>query len=141
MSLPAGPGPRSAGSTPAPPHILVVDDDDYVHATIVAALRPLRADVSRAATAAEALIITRNQLPDLAIVDLGLPDADGFELTRQLRLEPNLRSLRIVIVTGYVPDEDAARRAGADLIIGKPFRLRDFLEIVTGQLRPVAVPD
>lgn len=63
MSLPAGPGPRSAGSAPAPPHILVVDDDDYVHATIVAALRPLRADVSRAATAAEALIITRNQLP------------------------------------------------------------------------------
>ncbi len=135
MSLTARPGPGVAAPTPAAPHILVVDDDEYVYTAIVAVLRPLRANVSRAATAAEALAIARSQVPDLAIVDLGLPDADGYELTRLLRSEPGLCNLRIVIVTGYDPDENAARTGGADLIIGKPFRLHDFLEKVTGQLQ------
>lgn len=140
MSLTAHPGLGVAPPIPAAPHILVVDDDEYVYATIVAALRPLRANVTRAATAAEAVALARRQVPDLAIVDLGLPDADGYELTRLLRSEPELRNLRIVIVTGYFPDENAARTGGADLIIGKPFRLHDFLEKITAQLRRGSVP-
>ncbi|HEY6058003.1 MAG TPA: response regulator [Candidatus Limnocylindrales bacterium] len=124
---------RSTAST-VPPTILVIDDDDYVLGALRAALRGLRATVVRGSTAAEGLELARDLRPALAIVDLGLPDRDGYEVTRSLRRQPGLESMRIVILTGYLPDESAAHEAGADLIIGKPFRVHEFLEAVYGQL-------
>ena len=136
MSQSSGPEPRpSTSGQPAAARILVVDDDDYVHVALRAALRPIRASIERAAGAAEGLALARAQLPDLAIIDLGLPDADGYELTRWLRAEPGMEQLRILIVTGHFPDTEAALAAGADEIMGKPFKLHDFLEAVRRQLR------
>jgi len=129
----ARPGSPGASSSPRA-KILVVDDDEYVGVALRAALRSLRANIVRAATAAEGLGLARSQKPDLAIVDLGLPDADGYQLTRWLRGEPGLDQLRILIVTGHLPDERAARDAGADGILGKPFSLHEFLEVVEHQL-------
>ena len=115
--------------------ILVIDDDDYVHVSFRAALRSLRADINRAGSAAEGLELARRDRPDLAIVDLGLPDADGYQLTRWLRTEPGLDGMRILIVTGHLPDQEAARAAGADEILAKPFSFQESLEAVRRQLR------
>jgi DNA-binding response OmpR family regulator len=112
------------------PVVLVVDDDEYVADTITAALRSLKPDVVRAATADEGLELARDRRPEIAIVDLGLPDADGYTLTRRLRAVPELADLRICILTGYTPDPVAAHEAGADAVIGKPFRLREFLATI-----------
>jgi DNA-binding response OmpR family regulator len=112
------------------PVVLVVDDDEYVADTITAALRSIKPEVIRAATAADGLRLAQERRPDIAIVDLGLPDGDGYELTRRLRAVPELADLGICILTGYTPDEDAAREAGADAVIGKPFRLREFLATI-----------
>ncbi len=117
------------------PVVLVVDDDEYIHDALTAALRSTRATVVRATTAAEGIDLARTRHPDLAIVDLGLPDADGYELTASLRADPSLIDLRILILTGHMPNEAAARSAGADGIIGKPFRLHEFLDIVGRHLR------
>jgi two-component system KDP operon response regulator KdpE len=119
--------------------ILIVDDDDYVHSTLAAALRGLRAEIVRAGTAAEGLRLALERRPDLAIVDVGLPDMDGYGLTEALRARPELRTLRICILTGHLPDARRARAAGADAIVGKPFRLGELLDTVRDQLR--AVPD
>ena len=114
MSSSSTPESRPSTTAPAPPaRILVVDDDDYVHVALRAALRPIRANIVRAAAAAEGLELARTHRPDLAIIDLGLPDADGYQLTRWLRAEPGLEQLRILIVTGHFPDAQAARDAGA----------------------------
>ena len=111
-----------------------------MHVALHAALRSLRAEFSRAASAADGLELARQQRSDLAIVDLGLPDADGYQLTRWLRAEHGLDGMRILIVTGHLPNEEAARAAGADEILGKPFSLHESLEAVRRQLRtrPVA---
>src|SRR5512146_3119280 len=104
----------SARRTPPPlpqPVILVVDDDEYVHATLRAALRGLRATIVRATSAREGLELARGRRSDLAIVDLGLPDADGYALTRRLRSEAALADMRILILTGYARDEHTARDA------------------------------
>jgi len=93
----------------------------------------------RAATAGEGLALARSQRPHLAIVDLGLPDDDGYQLTRWLRAEPGLDGARILIVTGHLPDEQAARSAGADEVLGKPFRLHEFLDAVARHLRTRAL--
>jgi DNA-binding response OmpR family regulator len=122
-------GPRMA------PIILVVDDDEYVHSTLAAAMRGLRAEIVRATTAAQGLDLALARLPDVAIVDVGLPDLDGYELTRALRARPELGGLRICILTGHLPDESLAREAGANAIIGKPFRLDVFLDTIRDQLR------
>ena len=129
MSVEERVGPRAA------PVILVVDDDEYVHATLAAALRALRAEIVRATTATQGLDLALARLPDVAIVDVGLPDLDGYALTRALRARSELGGLRICILTGHRPDELLAREAGADAIIGKPFRLDDFLATIRDQLR------
>ena len=120
------------------PVILVVDDDEYVHSTLAAAMRGLRPEIVRATTAAEGLQLALDRRPDLAIVDVGLPDQDGYALTRLMRDRPELADLRICILTGHLPDEELARAAGADAIIGKPFRLHEFLDTVRSQLRITA---
>jgi two-component system cell cycle response regulator DivK len=130
---------RSSAAPAAHWRILVIDDDDYVHVSICAALRSLHPELSRAATAAEGLELARRVRPDLAIVDLGLPDADGYQLTRWLRADPDLDGMSILIVTGHLPDEQAARAAGADEILAKPFSFQDSLQAVQRQLRPRAL--
>ncbi len=119
--------------------ILVVDDDEYIHIALAGALRSLRARFVRASCASEGLELARHHRPHLAIVDLGLPDRDGYALTRELRSVAGLDDMPIVILTGHLTDEDAALAAGADRIVGKPFRLHEFLEAVTGLLRSNAL--
>lgn len=130
-----------SGSQRSGPVILVVDDDEYVHSTLTSAMRGLRPEIIRAATGAEGLASALEHHPDLAIVDVGLPDLDGYALTRALRAQPELAGLRICILTGHLPDERLAREAGADAILGKPFRLNDFLDTVRAQLQLQIQPD
>jgi DNA-binding response OmpR family regulator len=124
---PLHPGSRS-------PSVLVVDDDEYVHGALEAALRGLRVHLLTAHTAAEGEALALQHRPLLAIVDVGLPDRDGYQLTADLRCSPTLAGMRILILTGQSPDEAAARDSGANGLILKPFRLHHFLDIVREQL-------
>jgi two-component system, OmpR family, KDP operon response regulator KdpE len=116
------------------PSVLIIDDDEYVHGALIAALRGLRVRLLTAHTAAEGEALALENRPLLAIVDVGLPDRDGYELTGDLRRIPTLASMRVLILTGQSPDLDAAERAGADGLIQKPFRLHAFLDLVREQL-------
>ena len=122
--------PSSSRPARVPPTILVVDDDEYIHGTLRAALRGLRPTLIQARTAADGFALATEHRPELAILDVGLPDASGYELARRLRGTPGLEGLRILILTGYEPDPAAGERAGSDGVLGKPFRLHEFLAIV-----------
>jgi DNA-binding response OmpR family regulator len=113
---------------------LIVDDDEYVHGALEAALRGLRVHLLTAHTAAEGEALALQYRPVLAIVDVGLPDRDGYQLTADLRRESSLGAMRVLILTGQSPDENAAARAGANSLIQKPFRLHNFLDVVRQQL-------
>jgi len=114
--------------------VLIVDDDEYVHGALEAAMRGLRVHLLTAHTAAEGEALALQHHPLLAIVDVGLPDRDGYQLTADMRQESSLSSMRILILTGQSPDEIAATRAGADGLVQKPFRLHHFLDVVREQL-------
>ena len=116
------------------PSVLVVDDDEYVHGALEAALRGLRVHLLTAHTAAEGEALALQYRPLLAIVDVGLPDRDGYRLTADLRRSPTLAGMRILILTGQSPDEVATRSSGANGLILKPFRLHHFLDVVREQL-------
>lgn len=117
-----------------PARILIVDDDDYVARTFEAMLRDLHPVVLRARTAADGLRSALESAPDLALIDVGLPDVDGLELTRRLRAEPALAHLRIVIVTGYEIGPAEAGLVGADATLRKPVRIEHLREVVARQL-------
>lgn len=114
--------------------VLIIDDDEYVHGALEAALRGLRVHLLTAHTAAEGESLALQYQPTLAIVDVGLPDRDGYQLTADMRRAPGLASMRVLILTGQSPDEAAASHAGANGLIQKPFRLHHFLDLVREQL-------
>jgi DNA-binding response OmpR family regulator len=114
----------------APPVILVVDDDDYVYGAVRAILRRTHAQIVRASTAGDGLRLARGERPNLAILDVGLPDGNGYDLASALRSEPDLDEMRIVILTGHAPDESAASASHVDAVLAKPFRLHEFLAVV-----------
>ena len=94
--------------------ILVVDDDAAVRGLIVRILRSGGlVVVGEAGSVAEALACAEALRPDVALVDIGLPDGDGFALTRQLRALP--RDMRVVLFSSDADrtNADAAQRAGA----------------------------
>ena len=94
--------------------ILVVDDDAAVRGLIVRILRSAGQDVvGEAGSVAEALARAEALRPDIALVDIGLPDGDGFSLTRQLRAKP--WAMRVVIFSSDADPTNvaAAERAGA----------------------------
>jgi DNA-binding response OmpR family regulator len=125
------------------PVILVVDDDEYVHSTLAAAMRELRPEIIRATTAAEGMALALARRPDVAVIDVGLPDLDGYALTRSMRARPELAGLRICILTGHLPDEALARESGANEIVAKPFRVHEFLGTIRSQLQvpPEVTPE
>lgn len=118
------------------PVILIIDDDDYVHGAVRAVLRRTQATVVRASTAAEGRGIARETGADLAIVDVGLPDGDGYTLARLLKADAAPADLRVIILTGHAPDESAASASHVDAVIAKPFRLHEFLATVERLLAP-----
>jgi two-component system, cell cycle response regulator DivK len=77
----------------------------------------------------EALDLARKHRPDLILMDIQLPVLDGYEATRRLKADPELRAIPVVVVTSYAlsGDDAKARAAGCDAYVAKPFSPRALL--------------
>lgn len=120
---PQAPPLPAAAQTPV--RVLVVDDDELLGDALATALESLGHRVRIAHTAAAGRQLARETDPEVVVVDLGLPDADGLELLREIR---DQSAVPILVLTGSV---EPARRvealdAGADDFLGKPFRLAEL---------------
>ena len=115
--------------------VLVVEDDAAIGEGLVAVLRDEGYDVRLAATAAGALAQAENAPPQLVLLDLGLPDADGLSVCRQIR--GRFPDTKIVVVTARTDEADVVVGfdTGANDYVGKPFRLAELLARVRAQLR------
>jgi CheY-like chemotaxis protein len=102
--------------------ILVVEDNCDALETLRISLSAVGHEVHKAANAREALDSASLLRPDVAIVDLGLPEIDGFEVARRLRQQAANRDLRLIALTGYGSQEDRrrTREAGFDAHLLKP---------------------
>jgi CheY-like chemotaxis protein len=102
--------------------ILVVEDNlDSVH-TLTLLLRDMGHNVEYAINGYAALSIARSFQPEIVFLDLGLPGLDGFEVCRNLKIDPSLRTARVIAVTGYA-DEASRKRSrdvGCELHVVKP---------------------
>jgi CheY-like chemotaxis protein len=110
--------PLNAAATPL--RILVVDDHlDGVH-SLVAVLRGRGHNVSFAINGFAALEAAREFKPDVAIVDMRLPDMTGIDVARQLKFEPGLEGLRIIALSGSPEYRQKAAEHGILEFVLKP---------------------
>ena len=114
--------------------ILVVEDEPGIARVVEDYLARAGFRVVVAATAADALAAARSARPALVVLDLGLPDADGLDVTRELRRVANVP---IVMLTarGDESDRIVGLEVGADDYLGKPFNPRELLARVHAVLR------
>lgn len=117
--------------------ILVVDDDAAVVRLIRSYLEQAGYDVLTAHNGETALHTIRRDRPDLVLLDLMLPDKDGWDITRIVRNDPNLATLPILMLTARVTDTDkiVGLELGADDYITKPYNPREVVARVRARLR------
>jgi two-component system KDP operon response regulator KdpE len=114
--------------------VLVVDDEQPVRRFLKVALSSQGYDVVEAVNGQEGLSAVVNQKPDVVILDLGLPDLDGTEVTRLLR-EWTRTPIIILSVRGSEADKIAALDAGADDYLTKPFGVGELLARLRAAIR------
>jgi phosphoribosyl 1,2-cyclic phosphodiesterase/CheY-like chemotaxis protein len=109
--------------------IHVVDDDADVLLVVKALLEDFGAKVKTSTSSKKALSEIIDDKPDLAILDLMMPEMDGLDLTRSLRNETDLEKLKIVIFSGksYEQDQQRAFSFGADGYLTKPLVTDEFI--------------
>jgi DNA-binding response OmpR family regulator len=119
-----------------PKLIVVVDDDDDVRELIEFRLTHAGYEVVSGRDGEEALSLIRGKRPALAVLDIMMPKLNGYEVTRQLRQDPELNRIPVILLTASVQEGAATMgfEAGADDHMRKPFSPQELLVRVRSML-------
>jgi len=118
------------GMAPALPPVLVVDDHDGLRSALCDALRGEGYDAIEARDGPAALELLRSSDPAVAIVDVRMPEMDGFTLLARMREEQIKCPVILISVVGDIASRREAERLGAFAFKEKPFDLRELLDDV-----------
>ncbi|MEM7263301.1 MAG: response regulator transcription factor [Planctomycetota bacterium] len=116
-------------------HILLVEDEDHLAQGLAFNLRNKGYDVAIAGTGTAALESAQEQVPDLVLLDVMLPDITGFEVAKRLRESGFLEPILMVTARDRREDAIAGLDAGADDYISKPYDLDELLARIRGSIR------
>jgi CheY-like chemotaxis protein len=113
-------------------HVLIVDDNPDAAAMLAAALAKAGHEVRTVGDGPSALALVETYRPDIALLDIGLPVIDGYELAGLLRRIPSLADICIVALTGYAEDGDRQRSlaSGFNEHFAKPLPLGHLLDFI-----------
>ena len=118
--------------------ILVVDDIPANVKLLEARLTAEYFDVSTAMSGAEALAICERAQCDIVLLDVMMPDMDGFEVCRRLKSNPATHHIPVVAVTAFAMkgDEERIREGGCEAYMSKPISVGKFIETIRHFLGP-----
>jgi two-component system, OmpR family, KDP operon response regulator KdpE len=119
------------------PVILVIDDEPAIRRFLCATLANHGYQLAEAATGQDGIAQVTQQKPDVVLLDLGLPDIDGLEVTRRLREWTNVPII-VLSARGQERDKVAALEAGADDYLTKPFGVAELMARMRVALRHAA---
>lgn len=121
--------------------ILVADDDEDLLGALDFVLKQKGYNVEQAKDGAETIVKTRKLKPDLILLDIMMPDLDGFTTCRELKNKEETKRIPIIMLTarGEAEDIKTAFKAGANDYIVKPFMMEKVLGKIEKLLGPKAV--
>ncbi|HEX7218841.1 MAG TPA: response regulator [Burkholderiales bacterium] len=131
------PAQREKAASPlvlAPRKVLIVEDNDDARHMLHQALEFSGHDVREARDGTSGLALAAEARPDVALIDIGLPDLDGYEVARRLRAAPGGRRMGLIAITGYGQAEDQRRayEAGFDAHLTKPVAPERLKQVMAG---------
>jgi DNA-binding response OmpR family regulator len=118
-------------------HILIIEDDDLVSRTVERSLSGNDYQISLADNGMDGIKTARNTMPDLVILDVIMPEIDGYEVCKRMRADAQLCEIPILFLTAKIKDEDKVNGflAGADDYLTKPFNIDELTLRVQAILR------
>jgi excisionase family DNA binding protein len=122
----SGPG----GGTQQGPLVLIVDDDERVREYVRVNLEMEGYSVREAGSAEEGLAVLEDASPDLVLLDVMMPEVDGWEMLRRLQERHGIGAIPVIMFSGKVDDHaaDEASARGAQGFVGKPFDPQQLIE-------------
>jgi two-component system, OmpR family, phosphate regulon response regulator PhoB len=108
--------------------VLVIEDEDNIAVALDYVLMREGYEHDRIASGGEAMTRIRQTHPDLVLLDVMLPDVSGYEICQDVRLDPSLRDVKILMMTarGSAIERRKGLALGADGFISKPFELAEL---------------
>jgi two-component system cell cycle response regulator DivK len=115
---------------------LVVEDQEDLRDVLVTLLTGSGYAVIEAANGEAGVAMAKAERPDLILMDIQMPVLDGYDATRQVKAEPDLKSTPLIAVSSFAMkgDEEKARAAGCDSYVTKPYSPMQLLRVIKGYL-------
>jgi DNA-binding response OmpR family regulator len=117
--------------------ILVVDDDPYILLSLEFLMKKNGFDVMVARNGTEALEIVEKQVPDIVLLDIMMPDVDGYAICKHIKSSKKLKEAKVVFMSAKSKETDIQKGydLGASLYVTKPFSTRHLLKQVQELIR------
>lgn len=116
--------------------ILIADDEQNILISLEYLMRREGFEVSIAQDGDEAIAKTRAEQPDLVLLDIMMPKMNGFEVCQEIKSDPTLKAVRILMLTAKGRDTEVAKglALGADGYMTKPFSTKELVERIRALL-------
>jgi two-component system OmpR family response regulator len=120
-----------------PGTLLIAEDDPLLMPLLKATFRTSGLRILTATTGTQALDLARAERPDLVLLDVGLPEINGYEVCRALKTDPKTSAIPVAMLTARAgpADQGLAAQAGANAYLTKPFSPAQLLDAVRSLLR------
>jgi len=114
------------------PSLLVIEDNEWSRDILARRLTRRGFQIILAADGRRGIALAQSHLPDLIVMDMSLPEIDGWEATRRLKADPATRAIPIVALTAHAmaSDREKALDAGCDEYLTKPVDFESFVRVI-----------
>ena len=119
-------------------NVLVVDDDPYILMSLEFLMKKEGYDVKVARNGSEALAIINEDIPGLVLLDIMMPDMDGYAICKHIKSTKKLKEIKVVFLSAKSKESDIQKGydMGASLYITKPFSTREVMKKIKDLLQP-----
>lgn len=110
--------------------VLVVDDDPYILMSLEFLMKKSGYEVMIARNGTEALELVEKQMPDIVLLDIMMPDVDGYQICKHIKKSDTLKHTKVVFMSAKTKESDIQKGydLGASLYIIKPFSTREIVK-------------